>query len=79
MNDISLFIGKLICGLGGGMLTLAILALLVNIVCNLWIDASNQFRKICQAESMIFEYRKNRNDFMYWLNMQKGKSNADLQ
>lgn len=72
MNDIYLFFGKIICGIGGGLLALAILALLVNVACNLWIDASNQFRKICQAESMIFEYRKNRNDFMYWLHMQKG-------
>ena len=78
MADIYLFIGKLICGLGGGMLSLAILAILADVACNLWIDASNQFRKICQAESMIFEYRKNRNDFMYWLNMQKETANEDL-
>ena len=72
MNDIYLLLGKIICGLGGGMLALAILALLVNVACILWIDASQSFRDICKAESMIFEYRKNRNDFMYWLHMQKG-------
>lgn len=76
MDNVYLFIGKLICGLGGGMLTLAILALLVNIACVLWVDASQRFREICQAESLIFEYRKHRNDFMYWLHMQKGVDNG---
>lgn len=76
MNDnVYLFVGKLICGMGGGLLALAILALLLIVACYLWIDASERFRDICKAESMIFEYRKNRNDFMYWLHMQKGADN----
>lgn len=75
MDNIYRVIGKIICGLGGGMLALAILALLVNVACVLWIDASDRFRDICRAESMIFEYRKNRNDFMYWKHMKKGEEN----
>ena len=74
MNDIYLFIGKLICGLGGGVLALALLGLIGYLCCEAWIAASNRFRDICKAESLIFEYRKNRNDFMYWKHMKKGEA-----
>ena len=76
MREIYNIIGIIVCGLGGGLLALAVLALLVNAACVLFIKASCRFRNICKAESMIFEYKKNRNDFMYWYHMQKGDNDA---
>ena len=76
MSDIYIAIGKIICGLGGGMLALVVLALLGYAACVLWIRASNEFRSICSAESMIFEYKKNRRGFMHWYHMQKGDNDA---
>lgn len=76
MDNIYLFIGRLLCGIGGGMLALTILGGLTLIACELWIYVSERLRDICKAESMIFEYRKNRIDFMYWKYMQKEEDNG---
>lgn len=32
-----------------------------------WIAASNRFRDICKTESLIHEYRRNREKFLEWL------------
>ena len=37
------------------------------LVALLWISACNKWRAICRAESLIFEYRKNRKDFLRWM------------
>ena len=71
METVCLIIGKVLCGLGGGLLCLAIIGAILYIVCCIWIDLSNKFRGICKAESLIFEYKKYRNDFMYWKNMKE--------
>lgn len=66
MSEYYSFVGKLLCGFGGGFLCLIILGLLLYFVCVAWIAFSNKFRDICKAESLIFEYRKNRHEFMVW-------------
>ena len=54
--------------LGGGILLFgAIAALVILLVCDLWICASNRFRNICKAESLIREYRRHREKFLKWL------------
>lgn len=65
-------IGAFVCGVGGAMLSLALIGGLCNLACALWIWASNKFRAICKAESLIFEYKKNRQEFLIWKNRREG-------
>ena len=52
----------------GGLLLFGVLvALSARIMCELWIGVSNRFRDICKAESLIHEYRRNREKFLKWL------------
>lgn len=64
-------IGECFCYIGGSILALMILGLFAYFMCGLWINLSNKIRGICKAESMIFEYKKNREDFLKW--MEDGK------
>lgn len=64
--------------LGGGILLFGtIAALAILLVCDLWICASNRFRDICKAESLIHEYRRNREKFLEWLEMEKKKEDCN--
>ena len=42
-----------------------------------WIAASNRFRDICKAESLIFEYRRERREYLWWKKHVKGNVYAD--
>ena len=66
-------IGKLIFGVGGGVFCLLVIGLLAYFACEAWVMFSNRFRDICKAESLIFEYRKNRHDFLIWKNTKDGE------
>ncbi len=66
MGDICTAIGELFCVIGGVSLALLVLGLLASFVCTVWIDTSNKFRRICKAESLIFEYRENRDKYLEW-------------
>lgn len=72
MADYYNAVGMIVCGLGGGFLALVILALLLQLVCCAWVAFSDKFRDICKAESLIFEYRKNRHEFMVWKHTKDG-------
>lgn len=51
----------------GGLLLFGVLvALAVRLMCELWIGVSIRFRSILKAESLIYEYRKNRDEFLRW-------------
>ena len=41
------------------------------------IAASNRFRDICKAESLIFEYRRERKEYLWWKEHVKGNVYAD--
>lgn len=58
--------GKVVCVLGGIALAACVLALIFTIAAELWIGASEKWRNICRAESLIHEYRKNREKFLQW-------------
>lgn len=72
MDNVYMLTGKILCGLGGGALCLFLLGVLYWFVCEMWILASDKFRDICKAESLIFEYRKNRHEFMIWKHTKDG-------
>lgn len=74
MSEYYRFVGVLLCGLGGGFLCMCILGLLLHLVCVIWIAFSDKFRDICKAESLIFEYRKNRHEFMVWKHTKDGEA-----
>lgn len=38
-----------------------------------WVAFSNRFRDICKAESLIFEYRKYREQFLEWVKISEEK------
>ena len=67
MQNIALAIGCAIMGAGGALLALMILSAIGDGLCCAWVAFSNAFRSICKAESLIHEYRKNREEFLEWL------------
>lgn len=68
-----------LCYMGGGLLALTIVGLATWFACWVWIKTSSRFRGICKAESLIYEYKNNRDDFMYWKYMiKKGGEKAIL-
>lgn len=67
MDCIYLAIGKVMCIIGGGSLALLILGVIGYFTGCAWVRLSNKFRGICREESMIFEYKKHRKDFLRWV------------
>ena len=65
-------VGAVVCVLGGGLLGIAIACFCGWLVSCAWVLFSNQFREMCKCESMIFEYRKYREQFLTWLEMKDG-------
>lgn len=58
----------------GGILIAAVILLLLGLFVGIaWIAFSDNFRAICKAESLIFEYRKNREKFLEWKVKEDGK------
>lgn len=72
MTEYYNIVGMVLCGLGGGLLCLCVLGLLLDFACVIWVKFSNKIRNICKAESLIFEYRKNRDEFLLWKYTKEG-------
>lgn len=66
IDKLMMNIGAFFLIAGGVLLLGAVLVLFAWIVGSAWIATSNKWRRICQAESLIFEYRKNREKFLAW-------------
>ena len=58
--------GKVVLITGGCLLVASGVGLAALLVANIWIAASNKWRGILRAESLIYEYRKNRDAFLRW-------------
>lgn len=61
-------------GIAALILAMCLLLWLAEIA---WIAASNRFRDICNAESLIFEYRREREEYLWWKEHVKGNIYAD--
>lgn len=72
MGQICLLIGKVFVVVGGPALCFALVALIVYIACMAWISASNRFRGILKAESLIYRYKKEENLFRKWIEEKEG-------
>lgn len=66
METVFLWIGKMFCVVGGIAIALFFLLLLFELALEAWRLFSNRFRDVCKAESLIFEYRKHRKEFLEW-------------
>lgn len=66
IDNLMMNIGAFFLIVGGTLLLGIVCVLLVWILGCLWISASDTWRAICKAESLIFEYRKNRNEYLRW-------------
>lgn len=66
MDKIFLAVGRTVCVLGAISIGGILAALLAQLLCEAWMAASNRFRKVCRGESLIFEYWKNREEFLEW-------------
>ena len=47
-------------------LGLALIACLGYLTAAAWIKASNAWRRILKAESLIYEYKQNRDEYLKW-------------
>lgn len=66
LDKVALFIGRFLLFFGGFCAFVWLVWLLGQLACAAWISFSNAFRDICNAESLILEYRKNREKFLEW-------------
>lgn len=56
--------------IGGVVIGFIVCALLVYAACYAWVAVSAYFRAIWKAESLVYEYHKNRKKFLEWLEME---------
>lgn len=66
IDKVMMSIGAFFLLVGGALLLASVLVLFAWIIGSAWIATSNKWRRICQAESLIFEYRKNRDMYLEW-------------
>ena len=66
IDNVMMNAGAIVLIAGGCLLIIAVVGLAALLVANIWIAASNKWRRILQAESLIYEYHKNRDEFMRW-------------
>ena len=66
IDNVMLNTGALVLIVGGCLLIAAVVGLAALLVANIWIAASNKWRRILRTESLIYEYKQNRDEFMRW-------------
>jgi hypothetical protein len=66
MNRLSMILGNLLILFGGCTALIGIIGFIGWLALMAWVWFSVTFRKILTAESLIVEFRKNREEFMAW-------------
>ena len=66
IDSVMINAGAIVLIVGGCLLLAAGVGLAALLVANIWIAASNKWRSILRAESLIYEYRQNRDEFLRW-------------
>lgn len=66
IDGVMMNIGAVFLIAGGVLLISALFGFAIWLVGNIWIAASNKWRRILRAESLIYEYRQNRDEFLMW-------------
>ena len=77
IDNMMVNIGAAFMLIGGVMLVTIVLGLAIYAAGVAWIAASNKWRDILRAESLIYEYRMNRKAYIEWRgNANKTRDNA---
>lgn len=71
LDQFAWWLGYAFVIIGGTELAFFLMVVIGLAACKAWISASNKFRDICKAESLIHEYRRNREEFLSWLEIMK--------
>lgn len=66
IDSVMINIGAFFMIAGGIVLVVAVVGFVVFLTATLWISASNKWRAIFRAESLVFEYKRNRQQFLKW-------------
>ena len=66
IDSVMMNIGAVFLIAGGVLLISALFGFAIWLVGKIWIAASNKWRRILRAESLIYEYRQNRDEFLMW-------------
>lgn len=66
LDNFALFIGYAVITVGGFALFSIMSAFFIKIACELWVIASTNFRAVWKAESLVYEYNKNKEKFLQW-------------
>mgnify|MGYP001141416814 FL=1 len=74
MDNFATFLGKGFLVVGGIGIAVLLLALLVWLAGVAWIAASERWRDICKAESLIHEYRREREEYLQWKKQKQAES-----
>ena len=74
MDNFATFLGKGFLVVGGIGIAVLLLALLVWLAGVAWIAASERWRDICKAESLIHEYRRERAEYLQWKKQKQAES-----
>lgn len=82
IDSVMVNIGAAVMLIGGVALVAIVLGLAVYAAGLAWIAASNKWRDILRAESLIYEYRMNREAYIEWREKENkthdnGGANAD--
>lgn len=77
IDTVMVNIGASIMIVGGAALAAVVLGLVIYFAGVAWISASNKWRDILRAESLIFEYRRERKEYLWWKEHVKGNVYAD--
>lgn len=66
MTEIACVIGAVFMIVGAAAVAAVLVGLVWEWIAVIWIDASNRWRNICKAESLIHEYRRERENYLRW-------------
>lgn len=66
LTEIACVIGAVFMIVGAAVVAAGLIGLMCEWLAAIWIDASNRWRNICKAESLIHEYRRERENYMRW-------------
>ena len=66
LERLAWWLGYALVIVGGTELAFLLIAGIGLAACKAWISVSNRCRYICKAESLIHEYRRNREEFLRW-------------
>lgn len=77
MTEIACVIGAVFMIGGAAVIAAVLVGLAWGLIGQIWIDASNRWRNICKAESLIHEYRRERENYLRWKEADNGGEYMD--